>query len=219
MTSSETRSFYRPHTCAFPRDSVLCCHTVQAHLPYQSTRSKIVWQGCTLSPPEGSRVRAQGTGTASCLDMKAVQQKYEGCFAYLGPAVPLGFVLVVGIAGLQHGLLCTPAAGHLADHGAACAGDHLSSTSHHQPHSIVFCSCAMMHSMCRWPGAPMRILCIIKSSALAYRCSWQALQQACLLSKKYITDGAACYLLGSRGQLDAGDAGLWVVRHHDGIVS
>ena len=29
---------------------------------------------------------------------------------------------------------------------------------------------------------------------------------------------AAADLLGPRGQLDAGDAGLRVVRHHDGVV-
>jgi hypothetical protein len=43
----------------------------------------------------------------------------------LGPAVPLGLVLVVGPAGLQHGLVNPAAAGHNAHHGPVGGGDYL----------------------------------------------------------------------------------------------
>ena len=58
-------------------------------------------------------------------DALAAERALRGERAYLGPAVPLGLVLVVGVAGLEHGLLSPAASGHLSDHGAACAGDHL----------------------------------------------------------------------------------------------
>lgn len=49
----------------------------------------------------------------------------HGHTTHHGPAVALDPVLVVGPAGLQHGLLRAAAASHHADHGAAGAGHHL----------------------------------------------------------------------------------------------
>mmetsp|Transcript_6085 Transcript_6085/g.15487 ORF Transcript_6085/g.15487 Transcript_6085/m.15487 type:complete len:221 (-) Transcript_6085:62-724(-) len=49
----------------------------------------------------------------------------HGHTSNLGPAVALDLELVVGSAGLEEGLLGTPTAGDLADHGAAAAGDEL----------------------------------------------------------------------------------------------
>lgn len=34
-----------------------------------------------------------------------------------------------------------------------------------------------------------------------------------------VVEERCSYLLGARGQLDAGDAGVGVVRHHDGVVT
>ena len=44
---------------------------------------------------------------------------------YLGPAIALDLILVVGVASLEQGLLCASAPCHLANHGSAGAGNDL----------------------------------------------------------------------------------------------
>ena len=62
--------------------------------------------------------------------------------SYLRPAVPLGLVLVVGPAGLQHGLVNPAAAGHNAHHGPVGGGDHLLSAGWqlHPTQKNIFCT-------------------------------------------------------------------------------
>merc|ERR1719166_799083 len=65
-------------------------------------------------------------GLANVLMVTATVGMLDGVHGHttdLGPAVPLDLVLVVGLAGLEDGLVDTAAAGHDADGGAVGRGD------------------------------------------------------------------------------------------------
>lgn len=88
------------------------------------------------SPPGGDETDLS-SGTGAPLDRRSLTDMLmvtttmgmldwvHGHTTHLGPAVPLGLVLVVGSAGLQHGLLGSTASGHDAHHGAVGRGHHL----------------------------------------------------------------------------------------------
>lgn len=135
---------------------------------------------------------------------------------YLGPAVPLCLVLVVGVASLQHGLLRAATASHLTNHRAACAGDHLyprPCQSQHYLGAVTFLSVCLN----TWQNASERDWPLLK--ALSEVQIIAAKENTCVAGRRQYSYSSSTDLLGAGRQLDASDACLGVVCHNNGIVA